>query len=250
MALLLLLGALLAQAVTSHATCEKYWTEFDGSCYRLSHGGVIQRGFGSRIQISDPDGQSQLQANQQCGIWKAGASLVTINTVKESDFLFAWVLSSFRDPSATWIGLYKVAFMWKWYSGENVTYVNWEDPQAALEFNEPMGATLFEADPPRYPGQNFIDISPHWKIEEPHTRRSFLCEYKLPINTNATGTGTGTSQGALLRQGYYQQDLAPLNSFAAGTQGMAGSRLHEIVRNQRYRRPSAYRQRNFFAALP
>ncbi|XP_072165389.1 30 kDa spicule matrix protein-like [Diadema setosum] len=249
MALLLLLGALLAQAVTSHATCEKYWTEFDGSCYRLLHGGSIGRGFGSRIQITDPDGLSQLAANQRCGMEKAGACLVTINSVRESDFLFTWVLTSFRDPSATWIGLHKIGFMWKWYSGENVTYVNWEDPQAALEYNEPMGATLFEADPQLYTGRNVIDISPHWKIEEPHTRRSFLCEYKLPINTNTTGT-TGTGQGALLRQGYYQQDVAPLNSFAAGTQGMAGSRLHEIVRNQRYRRPSAYRQRNFFAVLP
>ncbi|XP_071477052.1 30 kDa spicule matrix protein-like [Diadema antillarum] len=214
------------------------------------HGGTIQTTSTGTIQVTDSGGLNQTGANIRCQNEKAGASLVTLNSEDENNFLYGWILSGTVDPGHVWLGLHIDAssMTWRWLSGENVTHTNWEDPQATIgPFQEPFGAVIFEASIQNQPqGPNTIDISSQWRMEEARTFRSFVCEYRLPTATNATTN----NQGAMLREYNQHPEQRPLNNFAAGIAGLAGSRLHEVVRSQRYRRPPTNRHDHSFAVLP
>lgn len=64
----------------------------------------------------------------------AGGNLVTINDAEEQK----WLLNVFGSTELFWIGLtdQQTEGIWKWSSGDNVTYTNWtpNEPNNALSF--------------------------------------------------------------------------------------------------------------------
>ncbi|XP_072164782.1 30 kDa spicule matrix protein-like [Diadema setosum] len=264
-----LFGCLLALVAVSHAQlgqgCERFWTEYDGSCYQLSHGGFMRGAFGGAVFAVE--GLSQRAANQFCGREKPGASLVTVNSHMENDFLYEWTLRTNLEPQPVWLGLHvnPMTRQWEWYSGEPVNYTNWDEIMVYPEFG--TGALLFDADP-RLQMQNAVDVSARWVPEQIlGENHYFICEYKLQsmqmptMDTPTTFSPNGTQGTPMMlennpvnapqqqRQGAHFQELRSLRG-VLGTSGLAGSRLHEVPKSSRVQRPAAYRKGRFFGAFP
>ena len=59
--------------------------------------------------------------------------LLAINSMEEDDFIRARLLDEHRSSGWWWIGLTKAEGDWKWTTGEEISYSNWESGEPSGE---------------------------------------------------------------------------------------------------------------------
>nr|Q25116.1 RecName: Full=30 kDa spicule matrix protein; Flags: Precursor [Hemicentrotus pulcherrimus]BAA13078.1 Spicule matrix protein SM30 [Hemicentrotus pulcherrimus] len=243
---------------TRTETCAKFWVQEGDSCYLFDSGAFLRQVAASRpVVVNNQDGLFQAAANMYCGQMHPNATLVTVNSLAENNFLYEWAVRMMVEPEPVWIGLHVgPAGLWQWYSGEPVTYTNWEGmvaPRAELG----LGAMIFDADIIAQMFNNQVEITPQWVPEHGRNdRHSLICEYHpsgmTAAATNAPTTppmATAPPMAATTRSPVmFQNNPGNLvNRLTGGRFG--GSLLHEIPRRQRMR-PSNYRKNPYFGIQP
>nr|Q26646.1 RecName: Full=30 kDa spicule matrix protein alpha; AltName: Full=SM30-alpha; Flags: Precursor [Strongylocentrotus purpuratus]AAB60620.1 SM30-alpha protein [Strongylocentrotus purpuratus] len=246
---------------TRTEVCAKFWVQEGNSCYLFDSGAFLRQVAASRpVVVNNENGLFQAAANMYCGQMHPNASLVTVNSLAENNFLYEWAVRMMVEPEPVWIGLHAGPMgQWQWYSGEPVTYTNWERMTAPMA--EPgLGAMIFDADIIAQMFNNQVEITPQWVPEQAiNDRHALICEYHPSGMTAAAAAATNaptfppmatappmaaTTRGPVMFQ---NNPRNLVNSLTGGRFG--GSLLHEIPRRQRMR-PSNYRKNPYFGIQP
>ncbi|XP_795983.3 30 kDa spicule matrix protein alpha-like [Strongylocentrotus purpuratus] len=248
-------------------TCAKFWVHEGNSCYLFDSGAFLRQVTASGpLIVNNENGLFQAAANMYCGQMHPGANLVTVNSLTENNFLYEWAVRMMVEPVPVWIGLHVgPTGLWQWYSGEPVTYTNWEGmrvPQA-----EPgLGAMIFDAEIANQVFNNQVEIAPQWVPEEAiNDRHSIICEYHpsgITAATNAPTTDTPATDPpttppmttapptAATTRSPVQFQNNPMNIVNRLTGGrFGGSLLHEVPQRQQMR-PSNYKINPIYGVQP
>nr|XP_054774309.1 30 kDa spicule matrix protein alpha-like [Lytechinus pictus] len=244
--------------------CAKYWMQEGDSCYLFDSGAFLRQiAATGPIIVNNENGLFQGAANMYCGQMYPGASLVTVNSLVENNYLYEWAVRMMVEPVPVWIGLHVgPTGQWQWFSGEPVNYTNWEGMVAPMP--EPgLGAMIFDADIRNQMFNNQVEITPQWVPEEARNdRHAIICEYHPSGLTAPTGgptpapefptsppmaTASATTMAPGTRQPvmYKNNPRNLVNRLTGGRFG--GSLLHEVPRRQR---PANLRMNPYYAIQP